>query len=93
MTAQRLLFIGEWVPTDCGLMRALPVPLAEKPAAVWTLFRQHDPSQPPTLPCSLTRADGAFSEDETHDWAWRGGKLRYFSRAANGPVWLLLEYR
>ena len=95
MTTQRLLFVGEWEPSPggCGLLRALPVPLADKPSAVWTLLAHTDPDKPPALPCRLTRADGVMSEDEMHDWAWRGGKLRYFSRAGNGPVWLLLEYR
>lgn len=69
------------------------MPLAEKPSTVWTLLAYTDLSHPPTLPCRLTRADGAMYEEEAYDWCWTDGKFRYFSHAGNGPVWLLLEYK
>lgn len=34
----------------------------------------------------------AFLEDPSHDWTWRDGVLRYFSRLNDGGCWILLEY-
>lgn len=92
MTRQQLLYVAEWEqPEEYGGMvpRAKPIKLAEKPDRVWTLARQF---VPPPLPIEPMHGLNAFSEDCGHDWNWRDGVLRYFSRVADRPVWLLLEY-
>lgn len=91
---QKLLWLSEWEPSpsERGAMRAKPVRLAKKPDRVWTLSGHRDQSQPPTLPFYPTHGYDAFLDDYVHDWNWRSGVFRYYSRVANGPVWLLLEY-
>ena len=33
-----------------------------------------------------------FFEDYTHDWAFRGGQVKYFSRVSNGGHWVVCEW-
>jgi len=33
-----------------------------------------------------------FYEDQIHDWTWKEGHLRYFSRAAKAKVWIRVEF-
>lgn len=89
---QELVFVGEWDYETYGVPRAEPLPLAEKPKRIWTLFRHCDESDSPSLPFAPQHRVTAFLEAETHDWTWSRGVLKYGSRVADGPVWLLLEY-
>lgn len=76
-----------------GLVRAQPVAVAERPYRVWTLYDHMDPNNPPALPFQPHHNQNAFMEDVGHDWHWQNGRLRYFSRVMDRPVWLLLEYK
>lgn len=78
-----------WIPEAPPPKRMVSVP--KKPVTVWTLFRETDPNKIPSLPIHPHRGI-AFPEDELHDWAWKNGRLRYFSRLNEGGVWVLLEY-
>lgn len=66
--------------------------LASRPTRIWTLVREQDRRRPPALPIAPEHGVNAFMEDEIHDWSWKAGKLRFFSRVADRSVWLLLEY-
>jgi len=66
------------------------VPVGGKPKRVWTLF--HEGEQPPELPVVPQHNVNAFLEDHIHDWDWRGGTLRYYSRVAKDSVWILCEF-
>jgi hypothetical protein len=62
-----------------------------KPKQVWTtIFRDRD--KPPSLPFTPEHGKNAFHEDVSHDWSWRGGKLRYYSRMAESKVWIFLVF-
>ncbi|MFA5186542.1 MAG: hypothetical protein WC551_08720 [Patescibacteria group bacterium] len=89
---QQLLFIGEWTKGGAtGLIpRALPCAVERKPDRVWTLYC--NPAAPPNLPFEPQHNVNAFYEDYMHDWNWRAGQFRYYSRVADRPVWVLLEY-
>lgn len=64
---------------------------------VWTLYLNTDPSKPPQLPFFPRHNVNAFMEDYIHDWNVRvfegQAYLDYYSRVADRPVWVLLEYR
>lgn len=68
------------------------VDVAEKPTRVWTLYLHRDPAAVPILPYEPLHNVNAFLEDQIHDWIWRDGRLKYYSRVIDGRVWLLLEY-
>jgi len=87
---QRLLYFPHSLENGKGPAPAVDLP--EKPSRVWTLFRHTDENEPPELPIVPSHFHNAFLEDYVHDWKWRNGKFRYFSRVTEGPVWLLLEY-
>lgn len=91
--SQMLLWL-EWEPNkelpSGGRFKVADV--AVKPKHVWTLLRETDRKKAPALPIRPQHHVNAFLEDEIHDWQWRGGKLRYFSRIADRSIWLLLEY-
>lgn len=74
-----------------GNKRARPVPLLVKPSRVYTLLLPHA-DKAPTLPIQPAHGRNAFLEEHVHDWSWRDGVFHYYSRIANEPVWLLLEY-
>lgn len=66
------------------------VAVPQKPSRVWTtLFGLQE------LPVTPVHGRGFFLEDEIHDWSWRDGRLRYFSRVTslNEARWVLLEYK
>ncbi len=88
---QVLVFLKEWYQPG-SVPKARPVPLAEKPTKVWTLFKELDEIAPPKLPIFPTHRQNAFAEDYVHDWNWRNGMLDFSSRVADGPVWVLCEY-
>lgn len=88
---QALVFVEQW--TSVGATpKALPLSVADEPKRIWTLFQHVEKSEPPTLPFVPQHNLNAFLEDKTHDWNWKNGVLRYYSRVAGSPVWLLLEY-
>ncbi len=89
---QVVLFLKDWYQPG-SVMKARNVPLTEKPDTVWTLFRETDPNNPPKLPIVPQHRIKAFAEDYIHDWNWRRGELIFSSRVADGPVWILLEYK
>lgn len=70
------------------------IALAEKPRRVWTLISEtnEDPNVVPELPIEPHHLKNAFLEDQWHDWTWKNGILRYFSRVACHSVWILVEY-
>ena len=89
---QEVIFLAEWYQPGIAL-KARPVPVAEKPDLVWTLFREEDPVRPPKLPIIPIHQVNAFAEDHVHDWNWQAsGMFSYASRVADRPVWVLLEY-
>jgi hypothetical protein len=75
-----------WVPESRQL------PLERRPTRVWTLFLERDPKKAPTLPIAPVVRVNAWPEDVIHDWNHRKGTLRYFSRAVESSVWILVEY-
>lgn len=79
-----------WIPKGAPQKRVARV--ERRPKKVWTLRGKHDPKKKPSLPIIPHVGMGAFPEDVGHDWAWRGGVLRYFSRLNDGGVWVLLEF-
>jgi hypothetical protein len=78
MRLQRLLWIDETRIAE----------LDECPRRVWTVLGEAKPE----LPMKPIHFENAFLEDRGHDWEYRNGKLKYFSRVSDGGVWLLLEY-
>lgn len=96
MPRQQLIFLKKWSKPGFA-MKANLVPCAEEPSRVWTLFNETDESNPPALPIGPVHRVNAFAEDYVHDWNWRNygrgpAMLDYFSRVADGPVWILLEF-
>jgi len=89
---QEVLFLSDWYKPGM-VMKARNVPLKEEPDGLWTLFREKNPSNPPKLPIVPVARINAWPEDYIHDWNWRRGELIYSSRCADGPVWILLEYK
>lgn len=85
---QKLLYVEEWVSNPPMPNRAKPIALKDKPKRIWTLFGEKSPE----LPFVPVHNVNAFLEDFVHDWNWAGGKLRYYSRVTDRPVWILLEY-
>jgi len=77
---------------EIGKGPAPALELLEEPSRVWTLYLETDEDHPPSLPIRPKHLNGAFLEDAVHDWNWRNGKFRYYSRVVPGHVWLLLEY-
>ena len=64
-----------------------------RPFRVWTLYRESDPNKTPAPPSPPVHNNGAFLEDFVHDWNIQGGDtLRYYSRAIESEVWILVEY-
>lgn len=92
---QRLLWIPPAVDRKNGAVpRPPPVPLdGPEPDQVWTLYTNRDESSPPTLPIRPAHLQGAFAEDYIHDWNLFRGYFSYGSRAIDGGVWVLLEYK
>ena len=96
MPRQQLIFLKIWSKPGCA-MKADPVPCAEEPSRIWTLFNETDETKPPALPIVPVHRVNAFAEDYVHDWNWRRhgrgpAMLDYFSRVVDGPVWILLEF-
>ncbi len=97
MPRQELIFLKNWSKRGYA-MKAAPVPCAEKPTRIWTLFREETESKPPALPIIPVHMENAFLEDHVHDWNWHGklgprpAQLDYYSRVSDRPVWILLEY-
>lgn len=63
-----------------------------KPKHLWTLFMEIDESKKPELPIVPVHHKNAFIEDFLHDYNIRGGKLYYYSRVTDRPLWILLEF-
>ena len=86
VTRQELL----WVP------ETRRVEIQEHPYRVWTLYGSTSHDTKPSLPITPVHLNGAFLEDFIHDWNVdrTGGKLalRYYSRAIESRVWILVEY-
>lgn len=64
----------------------------EEPKRVWTLFKNDDEFNPPSLPFEPKHNFNAFLEDKMHDWNIHGKKFHYGSRVSEGGVWLLFEF-
>jgi hypothetical protein len=75
-----------WVP------ESRKISLEKMPHRVWTVMVNYNPDNKPELPMVPQHLHNAFLEDKTHDWAWKNGVLRYFSRVADHSVWILCEY-
>ena len=92
---QKVLWIGEWVKG--GANGQIPVAKStecpEKPDSLWTLYLENRPESPPPLPMVPVHLTNACLEDQGHDWVWRDGRLRYFSRVVDRPIWVLLIYK
>ena len=78
-----------------GQQQRNTISVPKKPDRVWTLFRPPEgwPEEGPRLPIVPVHHHNAFLEDYVHDWNWRDGIMRYYSRVTIGRVWLLLEYK
>jgi hypothetical protein len=59
---------------------------------IWTLYPYTNPDEPPALPYRPAHHHNAFLEDYVHDWNVEKGFLRYYSRAIDSRVWILLEH-
>lgn len=70
--------------------------VSKRPSRLWTMVHARDPDKSPALPVTPRHHHNAFLEDYIHDWNWRVkddvALLKYYSRASDGRVWLLLEY-
>ena len=94
---QVLIYLKDWHKPGM-VQKARPVSCERKPDRVWTLHA-YEEGKPPTLPFGPRHHENAFLEDYVHDWNWypaRGdlpARLDYGSRVADGPVWILLEYK
>lgn len=79
-----------WVPES----RMVTLPSKRQIYRVWTLLEEDasNPEKPPVLPINPEHNRNAFLEDPMHDWAIRGGRLRYFSRVAYSSTWILVEF-
>jgi hypothetical protein len=65
----------------------------EEPTRVWTLYASMGlPEEKPELPIVPRHHHNAFLEDHFHDWRHEKGRLVYYSRIADGGVWVLLEF-
>jgi len=60
---------------------------------VWTLYTHVEKDKKPELPYQPQHHVNAFLEDRMHDWDFneKTGELRYFTRAVDCSVWLLIE--
>lgn len=69
------------------------VEVKERPSRVWTMYRDPEDYEYEMPQCFIHKKN-AFLEDETHDWCWKAGKLRYFSKVVSRtePVWIYLEF-
>lgn len=92
---QALLWIPEAIDRkDGSAPRAPPVPFTDAPPdQVWTLYGHRDEARLPSLPFCPVHHRNDFAEDYVHDWTVFRETFRYGSRALDGGVWLLLEYR
>lgn len=90
---QELIFVENW-NNDRSIPRALPIPMSsnERPTRLWTLFMYTEKNYPPTLPFVPQHRLNAFLEDWSHDYVIEKKTLRYHSRIAYCPVWILLEF-
>lgn len=99
---QVLVFVDKWGPANVkGLRQAYPVKLlfSGEVVRLWTLFQpkaawgrlEQEKDEPPALPIVPVHGENAFLEDRMHNWNIRSGQLHYYSRIANGPVWVLME--
>jgi len=59
---------------------------------VWTIYAFCSPDLPPPNSFKPKHLEGAFLEDQLHDWIVTKGHLRYRSRTSDGGCWLLLEH-
>lgn len=64
----------------------------DRPFRVWTLYLECNPKRKPEPPVHPVHMGGAFLEDFVHDWNTQGTTLRYYSRAMDSEVWILVEY-
>lgn len=103
-TRQELIFLKDWRQPGqpgCGSVPKavrVPLPPGKKPDRIWTLYRHCDENVKPELPFAPVHRFNAFIEDYVHDWNERkmpdgSLELAYSSRVADGPVWILLEYK
>lgn len=95
---QEVIFVSEW-KKNSAIPKASPIKFPSDslgatncPTRIWTAFRNVDPGVPPQLPFAPHHGVNAFLEDKVHDWQWRNGVLHYYSRVADRPVWLLIEF-
>lgn len=71
-----LLDSKQWEQVLLRMPKSHHISLKEKPDRVWTLIDQ----QFHQVPIQLVHNGNAFLEDEVHDWIYRNGVLRYYSR-------------
>lgn len=86
-----------WIPWDNTVKnftggRPAPVLLASKPSRLYTIIGAQDEAVKPGLPISPVHLSNVFCEDIVHDWNWRDGVLRYFSRVMDRGTWVLVEF-
>jgi len=67
--------------------------LEVEPVRLWTLFLERNQAVPPLLPFTPAHQVNAFIEDKLHDWMWRHGKLRYYTRVMDCSCWVLVELK
>lgn len=79
-----------WIPAGKAADRVAEV--SQAPSRIWTLLFERNAEKKPDLPVIPIHNKNAFLEDHIHDWIWRNGVLRYYSRLNEGGTWALLEY-
>ncbi len=67
--------------------------LPQEPTRLWSLTGALDRKSPPKLPIKPVHHENAFLEDRMHDWNWRAGKLRYYTRVMDRSCWVLVEFK
>jgi hypothetical protein len=67
------------------------VRLPYEPTKLWTAIPPN--REPVDVPEVLIHHQNAFVESAVHDWSWRNGELRYFSRCVDNdePAWIFVE--
>jgi hypothetical protein len=80
-----------WIPEGRSVPRPDPV-MTGADTRVWTLFTHLDPKVMPELPFVPVHHHNAFLEDYIHDWNHTNGNFRYYSRAMDSGVWVLIEH-
>jgi hypothetical protein len=89
------------IPTEPKVVQTV-LPHRQHDSETGALIRVVNSRDPDVVPVLRILATGetymhnyeVFYEDHIHDWHWKDGVLRYFSRAIHeGKVWIRVEFK